>query len=106
MLILIVILKKLKSEDDDEDEDDQLLEIKIANRFRPGAEMIRVDFVFIFSFATSPGGVKGTKFSGSIRGCGLAVLAPGGAVFDDPVGQSPFKADIVASLFGLDPLML
>jgi hypothetical protein len=37
--------------------------IKIANRFRPGAEMIRVDFVFIFSFATSQGGVKGTKIS-------------------------------------------
>jgi hypothetical protein len=36
---------------------------KIANRFRPGAEMIRVDFVFIFSFATSQGGVKGTKIS-------------------------------------------
>jgi hypothetical protein len=51
------------------------LKIKIANRFRPGAEMIRVDFVFIFSFATSQGGVKGTNFS-SIRGGVLAVFAP------------------------------
>src|SRR5712692_2934593 len=36
---------------------------------------------------------------------GLAASPPLGAVFDDPVGQSPFKANIMAGLFGLDPFV-
>ena len=34
-----------------------------------------------------------------------AGFAPLGAVFDDPVSQSPFEADVVAGFFGLDPFM-
>jgi hypothetical protein len=43
------------------------LKTKIANLFRPCAETIRVDFAFMFSFATSPGGVKGTNFQFNSR---------------------------------------
>jgi hypothetical protein len=69
------MLKKLKNEDDDEAEDDKGWETKIANPLRR-AEPIRVTrLAFIFSFATSQGGVKGTKLS--IRGGVLAVFAPG-----------------------------
>ena len=70
------MLKKLKNEDDDEAEDDKEWETKIANPLRR-AEPIRVmRLAFIFSFATSQGGVKGTNFISSIRGGGLAVFAP------------------------------
>jgi hypothetical protein len=51
------------------------LKKKIANLFHMCAEMIRVEFVFMSSFATSRGGVKGTNF-GLIGGGGLAVFAP------------------------------
>src|SRR5262245_39378752 len=37
---------------------------------------------------------------------GLPALPPLGAMFDDPVGQRALEADIVAGLFGLNPLML
>ena len=67
--------------------------------------MIRVDFVFIFSFATSQGGVKGTIFFSSIRGGGLAVFAPARAVLDDPIRQRLLEADVAAGLFRLDPLV-
>jgi hypothetical protein len=105
VLILIVILKKLKNEGDDETGDDKWLERKIANPLRR-AEPIRVmRLAFMFSFATSPGGVKGTKFVSSIRGGVLAVFAPGRAVFDDPIRQRLLETDIAPGLFRLDPFM-
>jgi len=36
----------------------------------------------------------------------LATFAPFGAVLDNPVRQSAFKADVITGLFGLDPLVL
>jgi hypothetical protein len=36
----------------------------------------------------------------------LTAAPPPGAVFNNPIGQSAFKPDIVAGLLGLDPLML
>jgi len=58
---------------------------------------------FIFSFATSQGGVKGTNYL--IRGGGLAVFAPRGAVLDDPIRQRLLEADVAPGLFRLDPLV-
>ena len=60
---------------------------------------------FIFSFATSQGGLKGTKFVSSIRGGGLAVFAPGRAVLDDPVRQRLLESNVATGLFRLDPLV-
>jgi hypothetical protein len=82
------------------------LKRKIANLLRQCAEPIRVmRLAFIFSFATSQGGVKGTNFSSSIR-CGvLAVFAPGGAVLDDPVRQRLLETDVASGLLRLDPLV-
>ena len=67
--------------------------------------MIRVNFVFIFSFATSQGGVKGTNFISSIRGGVLTVFAPARAVLDDPIRQRLLEADVTAGLFRLDPFV-
>jgi hypothetical protein len=53
--------------------------LKKKNRepLRRCAEPIRImRLAFMVSFATSPGGVKGTNFSSSVRGGGLAVFAP------------------------------
>jgi hypothetical protein len=66
-MLLVILILKTKSEGDDENEDDKGLEKKIANLFRSGAEMIRVDFFFIFSFAASQGCVKGTNFQFNSR---------------------------------------
>ena len=35
----------------------------------------------------------------------LTASAPLGAMFDDPVGQRPFEADIMAGFLGLDPFV-
>jgi hypothetical protein len=59
---------------------------------------------FIFSFATSQGGVKGTKFS-SIRGGSLAVFAPSRAVLDDPIRQRLLESDVAPGFLRLDPLV-
>ena len=37
---------------------------------------------------------------------GLAALAPFSTVLDDPIGEGFFKANIVAHLFGFNPLVL
>jgi hypothetical protein len=78
--------------------------IKIANPFRLGAEVVRVDFIFIFSFATSQGGVKGTNFNLIHRG-GLAVFAPRRAVLDDPIRQRLLEADVATGLLRLNPFV-
>src|SRR6266550_3827822 len=64
----------------------------------------------IHSFATSLDRLKGSQ-RGSVALIGgrlvrLAFLAPLGAVFDNPIGQRAFKADVVANFFGLNPLVL
>ena len=33
------------------------------------------------------------------------MFTPSGAVIDDPVGQGPFEADVMAGLFRLNPLV-
>jgi hypothetical protein len=67
---------------------------KIANR-SAGRGDSRYAFCVHFSFATSQGGVKGTKTVSSIcRGGGLAVFAPGRAVLDDPIRQRLLEADV------------
>jgi hypothetical protein len=69
------------------------------------AEPIRVvRLAFIFSFATSQGGVKGAKFILVRRG-GLTVFAPGRAVFDDPIRQRLFEADVASGFFRFDPFV-
>src|SRR5881394_3852790 len=37
---------------------------------------------------------------------GLTAAAPPGPVFHDPIRERSFEADVVAGLFGFDPLML
>ncbi len=71
------------------------------------AEPIRVmRGAFMISFATSQGGVKGTNSVSSIRGGGLAVFAPAGAVLDDPVRQRLLETDVAPGLFRLNPLVI
>jgi hypothetical protein len=80
------------------------LKIKIANRSRlPG--LIRVIlFVFIFPLPPRRAALKEVVVWLILRG-DLSGFAPAGAVFDDPVRQSAFKADVVAGLLGLNPLV-
>jgi hypothetical protein len=64
----------------------------------------RGSFCFHFSFAASPGVVKGSALI-SVGDGGLTGFAPLGAVFDDPVREGAFKPDVMAGLFRLDPLV-
>ena len=41
-----------------------------------------------------------------ICAAGLPGLTPTGAMLDNPIGQSLFKADVASSLFRLKPFML
>src|ERR1041384_6688033 len=61
------------------------------------------------SLATSQDRIKGTKkLGGGLFGARLlsSSLSPVGAMFDDPIQQSSFKADVFPGLFALDPLVL
>jgi hypothetical protein len=58
----------------------------------------------MFSFATSPGSVKGTVYLLSVAG-DLAGLAPARAVVDDPIRQRPLEADVMPGLLRLNPLV-
>src|SRR5437899_12149796 len=61
------------------------------------------------SLATSQDRVKGTKkLGGGLLGARLlsSPLSPVGAMFHDPIKQSPFKADVSAGFFAFNPLML
>ena len=64
MLIVILVLQKIEIEDEEDDEDDG--KNKNANPLRRAEPIRVVRFVFIFSFATSQGGVKGTNFVSSM----------------------------------------
>jgi hypothetical protein len=86
-------------------EDEQKLEKKNREQLRR-AEPIRVmRWAFMISFATSQGGVKGTKIFSSIRGGGLTILAPGGAVLDDPIRQCLLETDVTSGLLRLNPFV-
>jgi hypothetical protein len=65
------------------------------------------------ALATSQGRLKGAfglrenlVSGGLLSLLSLAGFAPFGAMFDDPVREGTFKADIVPGFLGLDPLVL
>jgi hypothetical protein len=64
-----------------------------------------MDKIHGVSLAASQDRFKGKYSLKSSGGVGLAGFPPLGPVMDDPVGQGPFEADIVAGLLGLDPFM-
>jgi len=79
---------------------------KAESARRPG----RFDCQFFkihFPFAASRGRFKGQAENGGVPPLmgAMAALAPFRPVLDDPIGQRPFKANVVAGLFRLDPLV-
>src|SRR5438046_570330 len=70
-----------------------------AGEFRSGASMFR-------SLAASLGGLQGAVPEQGLAFRSFPALAPVGAVLDDPVGQRPFKADVVTGFFRFDPFVL
>jgi hypothetical protein len=59
-----------------------------------------------FSFATSQDRFKGRNGCAPPLMVRMAAFAPFGPVLDDPIGQGPFKSNIVASLLRFDPFVL
>jgi hypothetical protein len=56
-----------------------------------------------FSFAASRGRLKGARYlivAGNLTG-----FAPGGTVFDDPIGQRTLEPDVVTGFFRLNPFV-
>jgi len=59
------------------------------------------------SLATSLDRVKGKNLGGGLFGARLlpSPLSPVGAMFHDPIKQSPLKADVFTGLFAFNPLV-
>ena len=59
--------------------------------------------MFVFIFPSPPRRAALKEAAGSVGG--LAAAAPFGPVFDDPIGQGAFEADVATSLLGFNPLV-
>src|SRR5437773_8976393 len=70
--------------------------------------MSSVLFASCVSLATSRDRVKGKKSGGGLFGARLlsSPLSPVGAMFHDPIKQSPFKADVFTGFLALNPFVL
>src|SRR4030095_10804873 len=82
---------------------------RIASASMIGTPADEFCFGFMRSLATSPDRLKGTKkLGGGLFGARLlsSSLSPIGAMFQDPIQQSSFKADVFPGFFAFNPFVL
>src|SRR5262249_33773402 len=82
---------------------------RIASASKIGTAADEFCFGFMVSLATSQDHLKGTeKLGGGLFGARLlsSSLSPVGPMFQDPIQQRSFKADVFPGFFAFDPLVL